>query len=186
MRTGTGTGAVRSRIKRGDQVVLIAGKEYNRYDSGGKRQPFRGRVIAVDTQAGKVKVEGAMLVGSFATGTADEWSDIDLDLSIPGEMDAAIARWTKILYADFGAIHHWDLPFRTSLYRVFLLPDWLEVDLSFPPAADYGVRTTEPPDTRDLIGLAWKPYMEKAPKGWERYEALLQDRNDVLVFSRSP
>jgi large subunit ribosomal protein L24 len=60
MRTGTGT--VRSRIKRGDQVVFIAGKEYNRYDSAGKRQPYRGRVIAVDAAAGKVKVEGAMLV----------------------------------------------------------------------------------------------------------------------------
>ncbi|HTH38456.1 MAG TPA: 50S ribosomal protein L24 [Pyrinomonadaceae bacterium] len=60
MRTGTVT--ARSRIKRGDQVVFIAGKEYNRYDSAGKRQPFRGRVIAVDAQAGKVKVEGAMLM----------------------------------------------------------------------------------------------------------------------------
>ncbi len=55
-------GTVRSRIKRGDQVVFIAGKEYNRYDSAGKRQPFRGRVIAVDARNGKVKVEGAMLV----------------------------------------------------------------------------------------------------------------------------
>jgi large subunit ribosomal protein L24 len=57
-----GTGTVRSRIKRGDQVVFIAGKEYNRYDSSGKRQPYRGRVIAVDAAAGKIKVEGAMLV----------------------------------------------------------------------------------------------------------------------------
>jgi large subunit ribosomal protein L24 len=56
------TGTVRSRIKRGDQVVFIAGKEYNRYDSAGKRQPFRGRVIEVDARNGKVKVEGAMLV----------------------------------------------------------------------------------------------------------------------------
>ncbi len=55
-------GTVKSRIKRGDQVVFIAGKEYNRYDSGGKRQPFRGRVIAVDSRNGKVKVEGAMIV----------------------------------------------------------------------------------------------------------------------------
>ena len=55
-------GTVRSRIKRGDQVVFIAGKEFNRYDSAGKRQPFRGRVIAVDARNGKVKVEGAMLV----------------------------------------------------------------------------------------------------------------------------
>ena len=55
-------GTVRSRIKRGDQVVFIAGKEFNRYDSAGKRQPFRGKVIAVDARNGKVKVEGAMIV----------------------------------------------------------------------------------------------------------------------------
>lgn len=56
------TGTVSSRIKRGDQVVFIAGKEYNRYDSAGKRQPYRGKVIAVDARNAKVKVEGAMMV----------------------------------------------------------------------------------------------------------------------------
>jgi len=56
------TGTVKSKIKRGDQVVFIAGKEYNRYDSAGKSQPLRGKVIAVDARNGKVKVEGAMIV----------------------------------------------------------------------------------------------------------------------------
>jgi large subunit ribosomal protein L24 len=56
------TGTVKSKIKRGDQVVFISGKEYNRYDSAGKRQPYRGRVIEVDARNGKVKVEGAMIV----------------------------------------------------------------------------------------------------------------------------
>lgn len=56
------TGTVKSKIKRGDQVVFIAGKEYNRFDSAGKRQPYRGRVIAVDARNGKVKVEGAAIV----------------------------------------------------------------------------------------------------------------------------
>ena len=56
------TGTVKSRIKRGDQVVFVAGKEYNRYDSAGKRQPLRGKVIEVDARNGKVKVEGAMIV----------------------------------------------------------------------------------------------------------------------------
>lgn len=54
--------ATRAKIKRGDQVVFIAGKEYNRYDSNGKRSPFRGKVIEVDARNGKVKVEGAMIV----------------------------------------------------------------------------------------------------------------------------
>ena len=56
------TGTVKSRIKRGDQVVFVAGKEYNRYDAGGKRQPLRGKVIEVDARNGRVKVEGAMVV----------------------------------------------------------------------------------------------------------------------------
>lgn len=55
-------GTVRSKITRGDQVVFVAGKEYNRYDADGKRQPYRGKVIAVDARSGKVKVEGAMIV----------------------------------------------------------------------------------------------------------------------------
>ena len=55
-------GTVKSKIKRGDQVVFIAGKEYARYDSNGNRQPVRGKVLAVNAREGKVKVEGAMLV----------------------------------------------------------------------------------------------------------------------------
>src|SRR5882762_10204594 len=55
-------GTVKSKIKRGDQVVFIAGKEYNRYDSTGKRQPYRGKALEVDARTGKVKVEGAMIV----------------------------------------------------------------------------------------------------------------------------
>lgn len=55
-------GTVKSKITRGDQVVFVAGKEYNRYDANGKRQPYRGKVIAVDARGGKVKVEGAMIV----------------------------------------------------------------------------------------------------------------------------
>jgi large subunit ribosomal protein L24 len=55
-------GTLRSKIKRGDQVVFIAGREFNRYDSAGKRQPLRAKVIAVDPINGKVKVEGAMIM----------------------------------------------------------------------------------------------------------------------------
>lgn len=62
MKATAKTGTAKSKIKRGDTVVFIAGKEYNRFDSNEKRQPYRGRVIAVDARNGKVKVEGAMLV----------------------------------------------------------------------------------------------------------------------------
>lgn len=62
-------GTIRSKIKRGDTVVFISGKEYNRYERttrGGQeevtRVPLRGEVIAVDPRRGKVKVEGAQII----------------------------------------------------------------------------------------------------------------------------
>lgn len=55
-------GTIRAKIKKGDTVVFIAGKEYARYDSNGQRNPYRGQVIAVDPRNGKVKVEGAMII----------------------------------------------------------------------------------------------------------------------------
>ena len=55
-------GAVKTRVKRGDEVVFVAGKEFNRFDSEGKRSPYRGKVIAVDPHSGRVKVDGAMII----------------------------------------------------------------------------------------------------------------------------
>lgn len=55
-------GTIRARIKKGDTVVFITGREYNRYDNNGKRRPYSGEVMAVDVRKGKVKVAGAMIV----------------------------------------------------------------------------------------------------------------------------
>ncbi|HZR08572.1 MAG TPA: hypothetical protein VFA79_08335, partial [Myxococcales bacterium] len=37
-----------------------------------------------------------------------------------------------------------------------------------------------------LTDLTWARYVARAPKGWARFEALIQDGNDVRLFSRSP
>lgn len=55
-------GTIRTRIKTGDMVVFISGKDYNKYDNSGARKPHRGKVIAVDPRKGRVKVEGAGIV----------------------------------------------------------------------------------------------------------------------------
>ena len=55
-----------------------------------------------------------------------------------------------------------------------------------PPVRIEGFVTHEADADYELTGLAWKRYVENAPKGWERYEALKADGNDVLLFSRSP
>jgi len=54
-------GTVRSRIKKGDTVIFVAGKEYARYDNNGNRKPYSGEVMAVDARKGKIKVAGAAI-----------------------------------------------------------------------------------------------------------------------------
>ena len=55
-------GTIRSKIRKGDTVVFIAGKEYARFDKDGKRKPYSGEVMAVDVRKAKVKVAGAAIV----------------------------------------------------------------------------------------------------------------------------
>jgi hypothetical protein len=115
-------------------------------------------------------IVGAAITGSLATGEGDRWSDLDLAFAIDGNLDPALERWTRRLYDDFAALHHWDLPSGTSIYRVFLLPGWLEVDIAFTPAADFrprglkwrtvfgtaGQPAPAPPPSQDtLAGMAW-------------------------------
>jgi hypothetical protein len=133
-----------------------------------ERDAVRGRLLelAQDDPA----VSAAAITGSAAAGSADRWSDIDLAFGIRGDVSRALLHWTSVLYAEFAALHHWDLPFGSSTYRVFLLPGCLEVDIAFTPESEFGPRgphwrtvfgatvkvpTTEPPSRGDLVGLAW-------------------------------
>jgi hypothetical protein len=99
-------------------------------------------------------IVGAAITGSLATGEGDRWSDLDLAFAIDGDLDPALERWTRHLYDDFAALHHWDLPSGTSIYRVFLLPEWLEVDIAFTPAAEFRPRG---PKWRTVFGTAGQP-----------------------------
>lgn len=79
-------------------------------------------------------------VGSLALGPGDRWSDIDLTFGVaPGVTVAEIlAAWTPEIERDFGAVPLFDLPYLSSVYRVFLFPGSLQVDLSFTPAHEFG------------------------------------------------
>lgn len=85
-------------------------------------------------------VVGAALVGSLAAGHADRWSDIDLALRLaPGEEPAAVAgSWTERLRALRPVADHLDVWAGPALYRVFLLADSLQVDVSFWPFDAFG------------------------------------------------
>jgi hypothetical protein len=86
------------------------------------------------------RVVAAAVIGSGAWGEADRFSDIDLGFGVSGPLPPVIDSWTARMYDSFSAVHHWDLTSGASLYRVFLLPGWLEVDLSFTPAESFGPR----------------------------------------------
>jgi len=59
--------------------------------------------------------------------------------------------WTRSLVHELDAVHLFDLPSGASIYRVFLLPGCLQLDLSFTPAAEFGARS---PTFRLLFGAA--------------------------------
>src|SRR5258708_9297612 len=63
-------------------------------------------------------------VGSTAVGGGDRWSDLDLTLGVADGIDIGdvLEDWTIWFAEKFGAVHLFDLPFQSSVYRVFLLP----------------------------------------------------------------
>jgi hypothetical protein len=134
-----------------------------------QRDHVRDRVLAL--AQGDDRVVAAAAVGSLADTPGDAYSDLDLAFGVagPDEVGSVLAAFTGHLASEHDAIHLFDLPHRTSIYRVFLLPGCLQVDLSFTPAADFGPRGPrfrllfgsigreehpEPPDRRFLVGLA--------------------------------
>jgi hypothetical protein len=116
------------------------------------RQRVRDHILTLARADARI-ISGAT-VGSDARGRADRWSDLDLTFGVAGGTDlhAVLGDWTVHLDREFNAVHLFDVPSHATMYRVFLLPGNLQVDLSFTPgyAADYG------PGFRLLFGDAVK------------------------------
>ncbi|WP_328680213.1 hypothetical protein [Streptomyces sp. NBC_00343] len=97
-------------------------------------------------------ITGFAHTGSLATGTGDRWSDTDVVMGVRGEAGVADAvnRWTAWIHDEFGTLHHWDLPVPgPSVVRLFLLPGWVELDITFTPEAGFGPRG---PQWRTVFG----------------------------------
>ena len=133
-----------------------------------ERAQVRERVL--DPARSDTRISAAAIIGSAVTGAEDRWSDVDLTFGVVEPVETVLAEWGAWVEQELGALHHWDLPWGSTTYRVFLLPDCLQVDLSFTPAAEFGARGpawrtvfgetverphTPPPDTRALIGMGW-------------------------------
>src|SRR5256712_14167554 len=78
-------------------------------------------------------------VGSLAVDGGDRFSDLDLTFSIADHVPVAdvLNDWTRTLIDELDAVHLADLERGSTTYRVFLLPDALQFDLSMTPAARF-------------------------------------------------
>jgi hypothetical protein len=85
------------------------------------------------------RISGAAITGSAAAGREDRWSDIDLAFGVddPARVADVLSDWTARMYKHHLAVHHLDVLAGAWIYRVFLLPGTLQVDLAFVPATEF-------------------------------------------------
>jgi hypothetical protein len=108
--------------------------------------------------ASDARIVAGAVVGSLADDVGDRWSDLDLTFAVADNvpLQDVLTDWTHHIVDEFDAVHLFDLPRGTSIYRVFLLPGCLQFDLSFTPASTFGASG---PKFRLLFGAAVdKPY----------------------------
>jgi hypothetical protein len=102
-----------------------------------QRDALRERVLGLAEEDERV-VAGA-LVGSLAVDGADRFSDLDLTFGIADHVRVAdvLDDWARTLIDELDAVHLAELERGPTTYRVFLLPDALQLDLSMTPAARF-------------------------------------------------
>jgi hypothetical protein len=144
-----------------------------------QRDALRDRMLRL-AEADERVVAGAV-VGSLAVDTADRFSDVDLTFGISDAARVAdvLEDWTRALIEELDAVPLADLERGPTTYRVFLLPDMLQLDVSMTPAAQFrpagprfrlvfGETTSEsdptPPATGDLFIAT--PSVPAAIFGW--------------------
>jgi hypothetical protein len=135
----------------------------------GQRDELRERVLRLARDDERV-VAGAA-VGSLAVDRGDHLSDLDLTFGVADGVPLAevLDDWTRILADEREAVHLTDLERSPTIYRVFLLPEALQFDLSVTPAARFRPggprfrllfgetaagepRFPSPPHAKDLFG----------------------------------
>jgi hypothetical protein len=124
------------------------------------RDRVREHILAKGRADARV-VAGAE-VGSLALGGGDRWSDLDLTFAVRDDVsiDEVLEDWTHQLEDELDATHLFDLPADPTLYRVFLLPRLLQVDVSFALASRFYPRS---PKFRLVFGQAGDPVYATPP-----------------------
>jgi hypothetical protein len=102
-----------------------------------QRDALRERILRLAEQDERV-VAGAV-VGSLAVDGGDGFSDMDLTFAIADDVPIAhvLDDWTRTLIDELDAARLAELQRGPTIYRVFLLPQALQLDLSMTPAAQF-------------------------------------------------
>ncbi len=98
---------------------------------------MRNHVLAL--AEGDERVVAAAAVGSLALGGGDRYSDLDLTFAVADGIAVGVVLddWTNALGNDLDAVRLIDLERGPTIYRVFLLADLLQLDVSMTPAAQF-------------------------------------------------
>jgi len=102
-----------------------------------QRDALRERVLSIARQDQRITAGAA--VGSLALGGGDRFSDLDLTFAVADDLPVAgvLDDWARALSDEFAAVPLVDLERGPTTYRVFLLRDLLQFDLSMTPAARF-------------------------------------------------
>jgi hypothetical protein len=102
-----------------------------------QRNALRAQMLQLAEEDERV-IAGAA-VGSLAVGSGDRFSDLDLTFGIADGVPVVhvLDGWTRTLAEELDGVLLADLEAGPTTYRVFLLPDALQFDLSMTPAAEF-------------------------------------------------
>jgi len=114
------------------------------------------------------RVVAGAVVGSLALDEGDRWSDLDLTFAVADtiSMFDVLEDWTQNIVSKFDAAQLFDLPSGPSIYRVFLLPNCLQFDLSFTPASKFGANS---PRFKLLFGSSVERAFNQSPPAHELF-----------------
>ena len=168
-----------------------------------QRDHVRQRVLALAQS--DLRVTAGALTGSMAFGGGDRWSDIDVAFGIAEGItpETVLEDWTAVFAREWGLLDHFDLRSGTSVYRVFLLPSGLEIDVGVTPAEDFGTRgpnfralfgpthqlaARPQPNASFLIGLCWNHVLHaraciERHKPWQAEYWISEMRDHILELA---
>jgi hypothetical protein len=118
------------------------------------------------------RITGGAITGSASVAAEDRWSDIDLAFGVSESVQIrdVLEDFTGYMREARGALEHLDVLRDPWIYRVFLMPSTLQVDLAFAPATHFRARARTftlvfgeaaeashiaDPDPLELVGYAW-------------------------------